>query len=71
MRKKMDQEQKRGSLIGIKVKEETKKQLQFISEREARPMSTQINIILESYINKYFKEQKLNWDEWDPSRKEE
>lgn len=53
---------KRTSTIGIKVKPITKEQIEFISEREARPMSTQINIILEKYIEEYFKKEGIVWD---------
>lgn len=53
---------KRTSTIGIKVRPITKEQIEFISEREARPMSTQINIILEKYIEEYFKKEGIIWD---------
>ena len=53
---------KRTSTIGIKVKPITKEQIEFISEREARPMSTQINIILEKYIEEYFKKEGIVWE---------
>ena len=53
---------KRTSTIGIKVKPITKEQIEFISEREARPMSTQINSILEKYIEEYFKKEGIVWD---------
>ena len=53
---------KRTSTIGIKVRPLTKEQIEFISEREARPMSTQINIILEKYIEEYFKKEGIIWD---------
>lgn len=54
---------KRTSTIGIKVKPITKKKIEFIAEREARPMSTQINIILERYIEDYFKKEGIVWHE--------
>lgn len=54
---------KRTSTIGIKVKPSTKKKIEFIAEREARPMSTQINIILEKYIEDYFKKEDIIWNE--------
>lgn len=63
MRKKMNETDKRGSLIGIKVKKDTKEKILFISEREARPMSTQINIILEDFIENYFQEQGIHWED--------
>ena len=54
---------KRTSTIGIKVKPITKAKIEFIAEREARPMSTQINIILEKYIEDYFKREGIVWEE--------
>ena len=63
MRKKMNETDKRDSLIGIKVKKDTKEKIHFISEREARPMSTQINMILEDFIEKYFQEQDIHWED--------
>lgn len=54
---------KRTSTIGIKVKPITKEKIEFIAEREARPMSTQINIILEKYIDEYFKKEGIEWAE--------
>lgn len=69
MRKKLDADDKRGSLIGIKVRKELKDKIQFISEREARPMSTQINIILEDFVLRYFEENHINWQEYAPQNK--
>lgn len=66
MRLKLDADSKRASLIGIKVKKETKEKIQFISDREARPMSTQINIILENFIENYFQKQNIKWEEYAP-----
>ena len=53
---------KRTSTIGIKVKQITKEKIEFIAEREARPMSTQINIILERYTEDYFKREGIEWE---------
>lgn len=66
MRKKLDPVDKRGSLIGIKVRQETKDKIQFISDREARRMSSQINLILEEYIERYFDKNHINWQEYAP-----
>lgn len=71
MRKKLDAVDKRGSLIGIKVRQEIKDKIQFISEREGRPMSTQINTILENFVHRYFKENHINWQEYAPQDKKE
>lgn len=65
MRKRISPEDKRSKIIGIKVKESIKSQIEFISEREARPMSTQINIILENYITEYFEKYNINWSDYE------
>lgn len=46
--------EKRTELIGIKVTPTTKARIEEIAQREARPVSSQINLILESYIKRYF-----------------
>lgn len=48
--------EKRTELIGIKVTPTTKAQIEEIAQREARPVSSQINLILESYIKRYFED---------------
>ena len=47
---------------------ETKEKLEFIAEREARSLSTQIDIILKEYIDIYFYTSKINWEEYRPGR---
>lgn len=63
MRKKLPDEKRRKSFIGIKVKDKTKNQLEYIAKRDAKPLSTLINEILLSYIDQYFKISKINWDD--------
>jgi len=46
MRKKLPIDEKRNKIIGIKVKEETRQQLQYIADREGHTLSTCIDIIL-------------------------
>lgn len=65
MRKKLDPENKRTVIIGIKTKEITKKRIKSISEREGKAMSTQINIILENYIEQYLIDNKLTYKDID------
>lgn len=65
MRKMLPENKKRSKIIGIKTTEEVKRKLQFISDREGRPMSSQLNILLESYIDQYFKKNKINWKEYE------
>lgn len=64
MRKRIPEDEKRNKIIGIKTTEEMKQQLQFISDREGRPVSSQIYYLLEEYINNYFAENKINWEEY-------
>lgn len=66
MRKKLPEQEKRSQHIGIKVKKITKQKLEFIADREDRPLSTQIDIILTSYVENYLKKNKLNWSEYAP-----
>lgn len=46
--------EKRTELIGIKVTPSTRAAIEEIASREARPISSQINLILEKYIKDYF-----------------
>lgn len=64
MRKAMQPIDKRTEIIGIKVKKSVKEKIKFISEREARTMSTQIKTILEQYIEEYFRSNNINWEEY-------
>lgn len=68
MRRKLPANQKRDKIIGIKVTEITKKQLEYIANREATTVSTTIDNILQDYISNYFKiaqidKTKLDLDE--------
>lgn len=63
MRKKVDTELKREHIIGIKVKKITKSKIQYLSEAEAKPMSTFINEVLEEYLETYAKYHKIDWED--------
>lgn len=69
MRRKLPANEKRNSIIGIKVKEETRKQLNYIAEREGHTLSTCIDIILRKQIEEYFEIHKINWDDLPPEEK--
>jgi len=71
MRPKLNSTEKRNQMIGVKVKQETKEKLEFIAQREARPLSTQIDIILKDYIESYFNIAKINWEEYKEERTNE
>ena len=62
MRKKLAADIKRNSQIGIKVKNITKEQLEYIAGREDLTLSTLINQILVDYIENYFKIAKIKWE---------
>ena len=64
MRPKLNENEKRICQIGIKVKKDIKNKVKFISEREGRPMSTQINHILEQFVEDYAAKHGINWDEF-------
>ena len=60
MRRKLPENEKRSKIIGIKVTETTKKQLEYIANREATTVSTTIDKILQEYINNYFSIAKID-----------
>lgn len=62
MRRKLPEDIKRNSPIGIKVLTETRKQLDYIASREVTTLSTLINSILVNYIENYFKIAKIDWE---------
>ena len=61
-RRKMFEDEKRNKFIGIKVKDDTKKKLQFIANRESVQLSTYIDILLVTHINEYFSHAHINWE---------
>lgn len=62
MRHKMGIDEKRSKQIGIKVQIKTRKQLEYIADREGSTLSTLIDAILKDYINNYFKIAKIDWN---------
>ncbi len=62
MRKRLEATEKRSTIIGIKVKQETREKLQYIAEREGMTLSTWINSKLTEEINKYFSYAKIEWE---------
>ena len=69
MRRKLPIDEKRSKIIGIKVKEETRQQLQYIADRDGHTLSTCIDIILRKQIEEYFEIHKINWDSLPPEEK--
>lgn len=70
MRKKLQKSEKRSQIIGIKVKEETRKQLKFIANREATQLSTYIDSLLVKHINEYFSHAHIDWNSLTEAEKE-
>lgn len=60
MRRKLPEGQKRDKIIGIKVTETTKKQLEYIAKRECTTISTTIYNILQEHIDRYFAIAKID-----------
>lgn len=60
MRKKLPVGQKRDKIIGIKVTETTRKQLEYIAKRECSTLSTTIDNILQEHIERYFTIAKID-----------
>lgn len=69
MRKKLPFDEKRNNIIGIKVKEETRRQLQYIADRDGHTLSTCIDIILRKQIEEYFELHRIDWDSLPPEEK--
>lgn len=69
MRKKLPPKEKRDKIIGIKVKEKTREQLEYIAKREGQTLSTYIDIVLRKNIEQYFEIQKINWDKLPPEER--
>ena len=63
MRKKLNNNEKRNSFIGVKVQSKTRSQLNYIADREATPVSTLIDTILKDYIANYLKIAKIQWED--------
>lgn len=61
MRKRLNAEEKRSVIIGIKVKEETKEKIKYLSEVEDQGMSTYINKILEDHITERTRFGGIDW----------
>lgn len=71
MRRRLPADKKRNNIIGIKVKDETRKQLKYIAGREGHTLSTCIDIILRKQIEEYFEIHKIEWDKLPPEEKGE
>ena len=70
MRKKISEDQKRNKIIGIKVKNETRRQLHYIAKRECTQLSTYIDKLLVKHINEYFSHAHIDWESLPENEKE-
>lgn len=62
MRKKLNKDEKRTKIIGIKVKNETNEKIKYIADREKLKVSTYIDDLLVKHIEEYFSHAHINWD---------
>lgn len=63
MRKKLPSDKKRRILIGCKVDEKTKKQIDYIAEANGDTTSTYIFNLISDHIAQYTKMTRINWDD--------
>lgn len=61
MRQKLKEENKRSTIIGIKVDKATKAKIAYIADRDAKTMSTYINDLLVKHIEEYTRMTKTDW----------
>ena len=54
---------KRTCMIGIKVTEETRDKIEYLSSRDNRPISSFINLILQNYLTQYDIFKNEEWKE--------
>ena len=71
MRYKLPKNEKRNKQIGIKVKTETRLQLDYIANAEGEKLSTHIDNVLKEYIQYYFNKNAIKWDELSPEERGE
>lgn len=71
MRYKLPANEKRNNQIGIKVKTETRLQLDYIATAEGEKLSTHIDNVLKEYIQYYFNKHAIKWDELSPEERGE
>ena len=69
MRKKLPENEKRRNIIDVKVKDETRRQLEYIAGREGHKLSTCIDIILRKQIEEYFELHRIDWNKLPPEEK--
>lgn len=63
MRPKVEQEKKRGTMIGVKVDKTTKAKIDYIASAAGEPTSTFIFNLITDCITQYTKLTKINWEE--------
>ena len=70
MRKRLNEDDKRSVIIGIKVKKDIKEKIQYLSEVEDIGMSSYINKIIENHIKNRTKFENIDWETIMTERKE-
>lgn len=70
MRKRISDNEKRSKIIGIKVKDETRRKIKFIANRECAQLSTYIDSLLVKHINEYLSHAHIDWEKLTDDEKE-
>ena len=63
MRPKVNESQKRGTIIGIKVDKATKAKIDYIAKADGETTSTYLFNLITQHIDQYTKMTKTNWNE--------
>lgn len=62
MRRKLNYDEKRSVIIGVKVTPKVRKQIEYLSGREAESISTYIEKLIKQRIDQFTKDTKTDWD---------
>lgn len=63
MRPKVNESEKRGTIIGIKVDKLTKAKIDYIAKADGETTSTYLFNLITAHIDQYTRMTRTNWDE--------
>lgn len=63
MRPKVNEHEKRGTIIGIKVDKTTKAKIDYIAKADGETTSTYLFNLITAHIDQYTRISKIKWDE--------
>lgn len=63
MRAKVSENEKRGTIIGIKVDKMTKAKIEYIAKADGKPTSTYLFNLITEHIDQYTRMTRTKWDE--------